>query len=85
MFSCQICVEYNGIGAAVHVTILVLQKHLLNLKMYQNQDVIVKYVVLVFFLLFILYTKHTLAGKFYNCHITWIQISDELLADFTKM
>lgn len=26
--SCQTCVEYDGIRAAVHVTILVLQEHL---------------------------------------------------------
>lgn len=55
MFSCQICVEYDGIRAAVHVTILVRQEHLLNWKMYQDRDVIVKCVVLIFFLLFILY------------------------------
>lgn len=48
----------NGICAAAHVTILVLQGHLLNLKMFKDQDVIVKCGVLIFvFAIYIVHNK----------------------------
>lgn len=46
--SCRVCVEYDEIPAAVHVTILVPREHLMKLKTYQGQDVVVKYVILLF-------------------------------------
>lgn len=46
--SCRVCVEYDGIPAAVHVTVLVPQEHLMNLKKQRGQDVVVTYVILLF-------------------------------------
>ncbi len=70
MFSCQICVEYDGIRAAVHVTILVLREHSLNLKNVPRPDVIVKCVLLIFFLLFILY-KIKMTWQANSVTVTW--------------
>lgn len=53
----NVCVEHDGIHAAVHVTILVFQEHLLNLKLLKDQDVIVKCGLLIFFFCYLYCTR----------------------------
>lgn len=68
MFSCQICVEYDA--AAVHVTILVLQKHLLNLKMYQKPGCNCEVCGFLFlFAIYIVQDKNNQVGKMNKCLI----------------
>lgn len=73
MFHVKICVEYNGIRAAVHVTILVLSEHLLNLKNVSRPGCSCEVCDFNFLFCYLYCARlNILVGKFNNCHITHI-------------